>query len=138
MAQQKFIEACSAAIFKDNKVLLILRSKGQYEGSWSLPGGHIESHETNEQAAVREVREETSISCEILEKLNTFKVPGNPTQGYRLHVYLGMWLSGQLHASSDALEAEWFSLQEISNLTTTPGLYKVVEEAYKRFEKHIY
>ena len=55
----------SAAIFRDDAVLLIERAKGALKGRWSLPGGHIEPGETAKAAAVREVREETGVEADI-------------------------------------------------------------------------
>jgi 8-oxo-dGTP diphosphatase len=46
----------SAAIFRNDEVLLIERAKGALKGRWSLPGGHVEPGETAKAAALREVR----------------------------------------------------------------------------------
>ena len=55
----------SAAVFRDDRVLLIQRAKGGFKGLWSLPGGHIEPGESAKAAAVREVREETGVDADI-------------------------------------------------------------------------
>ena len=51
----------SAVLFRGEAVLLIERGGGPSEGLWSLPGGSIEAGETAEDAARREVREETGL-----------------------------------------------------------------------------
>src|SRR5262249_61421369 len=55
----------SAAVFRGETVLLIVRAKGALKGLWSLPGGHIEPGETARAAAMREVREETGGEADI-------------------------------------------------------------------------
>src|SRR5215470_13732542 len=55
----------SAAVFRGEAVLLIVRAKGALKGLWSLPGGHIEPGETARAAALREVREETAVEADI-------------------------------------------------------------------------
>jgi ADP-ribose pyrophosphatase YjhB (NUDIX family) len=53
----------TVAIFNGNNVLLGLRKGDPYKGQWCVPGGFIEpSQETPEQAAIREVKEETGIT----------------------------------------------------------------------------
>ncbi|WDE96996.1 NUDIX domain-containing protein [Lentisphaera profundi] len=59
---------CAVFILKQDKVLLIKHKKLQ---RWLPPGGCIESHETPDQAAIREVKEEVGIDIELLgDKLN--------------------------------------------------------------------
>ncbi|MDD5528164.1 MAG: NUDIX domain-containing protein [Patescibacteria group bacterium] len=53
----------SAIIVKDKKVLLVHHRK---LGVWLYPGGHVESYETPDQTVIREVREETGLSVEII------------------------------------------------------------------------
>lgn len=56
------IEVAGAIVFRDDgAVLLVQRGRAPSAGTWSLPGGRIERGETPEQAAVREVREETGL-----------------------------------------------------------------------------
>src|ERR1700761_8105482 len=59
------ILAASVAIFRDGKVLLGERARSPGQGLFSLPGGVVELGETLEEAARREVREETGLEVEI-------------------------------------------------------------------------
>jgi ADP-ribose pyrophosphatase YjhB (NUDIX family) len=53
--------AASAAIFRDGLVLLVERGKGALQGTWSLPGGHVEPGERALAAALREVGDVTGV-----------------------------------------------------------------------------
>jgi len=50
-------------IVRDNSLLLVKQSYGDFKGMWMLPGGHIEPKEHLAEAVIREVREETDISA---------------------------------------------------------------------------
>src|ERR1700735_5848776 len=56
--------AVSAAIFRDGRVLIVRRARPPAHGLYTLPGGGVELGETLEQAAIREVREETGLDIE--------------------------------------------------------------------------
>jgi 8-oxo-dGTP diphosphatase len=58
-------------VIRDGKVLLGKRKNAHGEGSWCFPGGHLEFNEEIEDAAVREVSEETGIKIKNL-RLGTF------------------------------------------------------------------
>ena len=62
------VEVSGILIYYKDEVLLLKRSnKVRYNGSWSVPGGHIERNESSKDAAKRETFEETMImvSCPI-------------------------------------------------------------------------
>jgi 8-oxo-dGTP diphosphatase len=101
------------------KVLLIKRKHWPYEGMWAIPGGFVGTNEGLEEAAYRELREETSVSGEdvYLEQLYTF---GNPGRDPRTRVITVAYfalvgadklhlLDGKLRATDDAAEVDWFS-----------------------------
>ena len=62
--------AVSAAIFRDNKILLVRRARSPSKGFYSLPGGRVEFGESLHAALHREVDEETGLRIEILEDKN--------------------------------------------------------------------
>ena len=72
-------KSCGIMIFKDDCVLLV----HQNVGHWSLPKGHVEENETEEETAIRETKEETNIDAKIISdfrqvvtyspKINTIK-----------------------------------------------------------------
>jgi 8-oxo-dGTP diphosphatase len=58
------------------RVLLIRRKYPPFAGMWAIPGGHVEMGETLEQAARRELFEETGVEVSRLDQLYTFGDPG--------------------------------------------------------------
>ena len=99
-------------------VLLIRRRKAPFRGAWALPGGYVEPYEPLEQAARRELLEETGTTPAVVKQLYTFGEPGRDPRGWTISVaYLAILSPGeresrQLRAGSDASDAGWFSLQD--------------------------
>jgi 8-oxo-dGTP pyrophosphatase MutT (NUDIX family) len=82
---------------------------------WSLPKGHVEARETHEQAALREVREETGCGAEILTKLSdiSYWFYLNRTKHKKsVHFYLMNYLSGDTaNHDHEVDEARWFEIK---------------------------
>ncbi|MFH1308187.1 MAG: NUDIX domain-containing protein [archaeon] len=120
---------------KDNdlKVLLIKRAIEPYKGNWAIPGGFLKINETVEEAAKRELKEETGIETVYLEQLYTFSQPDRDPRGRVITVtHLALVNSSELKlkASSDAAEAHWFSTYKIPKLAFDHN--KILEYAIKR------
>jgi 8-oxo-dGTP diphosphatase len=106
---------------RDGKLqLLLIRRAGEpYRGKWALPGGFVEMEEDLEQAARRELEEETGVSAAYLEQLYTFGRPGrDPRERVITVAYYALIPSErlELHAASDAEAAGWFALDELPDL----------------------
>lgn len=96
---------------KELRVLLIRRGGHPYLGCWALPGGFVKPVETTEQAAVRELKEETGVDQAYLEQLYTFSQPGRDPRTWVMSCsYMALVDSSQirLQAGDDAAEAAWF------------------------------
>ncbi len=91
-------------------VLLVRRRNDPFAGSLSLPGGFLEPRETLEEAAERELREETGVADVYLEQLATFSAVGRDPRGRVIYCsYLALVDAGGVRpsAGSDAGEARW-------------------------------
>lgn len=98
---------------KQLRLLLIKRGVHPYLGRWALPGGFVRPNETTEQAAKRELREETGVDNVYLEQLYTFSEPGRDPRTWVMScAYMALIDSAEiaLTAGDDAAEAQWFSV----------------------------
>lgn len=101
------------------EVLLVKRRHWPFEGMWAIPGGFVQPDESLEDAARRELEEETGVSDLYLEQLYTFGDPGrDPRMRVITVVYYALIRSDQLriHAADDAADAQWFPLYEVPPL----------------------
>ncbi|UED79178.1 NUDIX hydrolase [Lysinibacillus sp. CD3-6] len=98
---------------KELRVLLIRRAGHPFLGKWALPGGFVRSNETTEQAAVRELCEETGVKDVYLEQLYTFSDIGRDPRTWVISCsYMALINSDKLElkAGDDAADAAWFKV----------------------------
>jgi 8-oxo-dGTP diphosphatase len=101
------------------RVLLIRRKGAPFAGMWAIPGGFVDMDEPLEEAARRELREETGVRVSRLEQLHTFGDPGRDPRGRTISVvYLGRANPSQVkpRAADDAVEVAWHSLHRLPRL----------------------
>jgi 8-oxo-dGTP diphosphatase len=115
---------CVGAVIKDpaGRLLLIRRGHEPGAGLWSLPGGRIEPGETDQQAVVREVLEETGLSVECGQLLGAVELPGPDETFIDVSDYLAVVTAGELAAADDAADARWVTAAELAGLPLTEGL----------------
>jgi 8-oxo-dGTP diphosphatase len=101
------------------EVLLVRRNDPPFRSSWALPGGFMEMDETLEQAARRELMEETGIRAGELIRFDTYDDPGRDPRGRTItQVFVMIWKEemGTPEAGSDAGELNWFDLTSLPAL----------------------
>ena len=99
----------------DNKLRLLLIKRGghPYIGQWALPGGFVEPDEATEQAAKRELLEETGVDNVYLEQLYTFSDPGRDPRMWVMSCSYMALIDGsdlEITAGDDAEKALWFDI----------------------------
>src|SRR5256885_4048727 len=98
------------------QVLLVRRRYPPYESYWALPGGGLQPDETLEQAAVRELREETGVSDTFMEQLATFSELDRDPRGRVISCCYLALIDGSkvtLRPGSDAREARWRPVERL-------------------------
>jgi len=126
----KIVNIACAAVVKDNNVLLLQRIKPPYVGFWSMPGGKIEFGEYPEEAALREIKEETNLDCrsEGLKGVATEIIHSRDqkTAHFMLYVYRLNPTNTNLIATEGQLR--WFSLSELNKHKIIPSDILMINE----------
>jgi len=101
------------------RLLLVKRSVDPKKGCWCLPGGFIELGETPEEAALRELSEETGLCGRIDRLLGVSTNPGTLYHTILMVGYLVTHVSGTLQPGDDALDAAYFALTRSPQIAFT-------------------
>lgn len=96
------------------EVLLVKRARDPFEGRWAFPGGFVDMDESLEDAAARELAEETGLRGISLEQIGAFGDPGRDPRGHTVSVVFAGVLKDRapVTGADDALEAAWHSALE--------------------------
>jgi mutator protein MutT len=111
-----------AVIVDEGRVLLARRGNEPMKGHWTLPGGLLELGETLSDGVMREVREETGLTVEVLQLIELLdrihRLKEDQGARVRYHYVIADYLcrvtGGQLHAASDADAVRWVEREEWS------------------------
>lgn len=122
MKDQEIAVTTDCVIFSQNpegpRVLLVQRKIDPYQGKWALPGGFVETQEPLEEAAKRELQEETGLVIDHLEQLRAYGTPGRDPRGRTLTIAFVGYTSKEeaVKGADDAAAARWFDLQQLPPL----------------------
>lgn len=123
----------SASVWREGKVLLVQRAKPPL-GIWAFPGGHVEPGERLEEAAARELREETGLSARFQGLVGLYDVIRRDASGlltvhYVIACYLGIAGEGEPVAASDAAAVAWVEPERLEGFTLAPNMAIAIARA---------
>ena len=112
------VDICLIRKGVDIEILLIKRKKQPFQGSWALPGGFVDEGEDLEDAAKRELMEETGVNAPTLLQLKAFGKPGRDPRHHTVAVAFiaSTGIDVIATAGDDAAEAQWFRLDALPEL----------------------
>ncbi len=130
--------SAGGAVVHNNQVIVIVPVKrdANRRRVLGLPKGHLDGSETPEEAAKREVAEETGVTAELIEKLGeveySYERRGR-RRAKRVVFYLFEYRSGSLEDHDQEIEdARWMPLEEAVEALTYPGEREIVRRALSR------
>lgn len=112
----KGIIACADVLVLNDKgeVLLTKRAKDPFMNTWILPGGHIKDQEIPEDAAIREVFEETRLSIELQYLYGAYGTPQRDPRSHSLSVvYVAKVIGGEFMRTVEVSDCKFFSLDKL-------------------------
>lgn len=105
--------AAGVVVQREGRILLVRRNHQPAYGRWSFPSGYVDAGEVVEQAAAREVLEETGVSVRIQHLLGVYSGPGTPVV---FVAYAGESTGGDLRPSEEVMEIGLFDPDGLPDL----------------------
>jgi ADP-ribose pyrophosphatase YjhB (NUDIX family) len=124
------VELCVSALVVDHdeRVLMVKRSTDPARGLWAMPGGRVEPGETMREAVVRETAEETGVGV-LTEKFVGWSERIDEHSHFVIATFAAVALEpGNPRPGSDAAEAEWVPLWQVSDLELADGVLDFLSE----------
>lgn len=125
------IVGIGVAVLRPGAVLLVRRARPPNLGAWSLPGGGQELGETAEQAARRELLEETGLTVGALHlAANVDSIARDEAGRVRFHYtiidFATRWVAGEPVAATDVTEAAWAKLDALDEFNLWSEAHRVI------------
>jgi len=122
-----------AVVLDGERVLLARRGRAPSAGKWSIPGGLVHLGERLEEAAVREVQEETGLHVRLLGLCGVIDRVVRDADVLRYHYviidYVAESVGGRLQAGTDAAEVRWVAVGDLGQYDCTEGLAEMILRA---------
>lgn len=133
------VDGVSAVCIRDQAFLLVERGREPSKGWLAFPGGRREEGETPQQAAIRELYEETGVTATDVTYLTTvtfdYSTPEYPkSRPFRLAVFLALDPTGNAVAADDAVAVHWLRVEEMMAFNVTESVLDVAHHLARAFE----
>ena len=122
MRTSRIFVTVDAVVFRQQKItpeiLLIKRKNEPFKDNWALPGGFVDEGEDLEDAAIRELEEETSVKISAAEQLRAFGKPGRDPRHHTVSIAFMAFVpeNTEAVAADDAKEIGWFAIDDLPTL----------------------
>ena len=127
--------AVGAVVFKQNRILLAQRGQPPSLDNWAIPGGKVRLGESLQNAAEREIREETGLVVRAGDPVYTFDHVDRDDDGRIRYHYvivdlMAEYVSGDIQPGDDVLDAGWISEDELVRLKVSPRTLRLLQERF--------
>lgn len=113
---------------KNGKIILVRRGHEPFKGKLALPGGFVGYGETVENAARREMKEETNLKVKLKDLLGVYSDPDRDPRGTISTVFTAEVVDGELEGGSDASDAFWMDLEDIEESDMAFDHFKIIQD----------
>ncbi|HWG89260.1 MAG TPA: NUDIX hydrolase [Candidatus Thermoplasmatota archaeon] len=111
-----------ALLVEKGWVLLVQRKNDPHRGTWALPGGFVEVGERTDQAALRELQEETGLEGSVVGLHGVYSDPARDPRGHTVSIiYQVERMGGDLRAGDDAAAVKFWPLSDLPPLAFDHG-----------------
>ncbi|WP_457302170.1 NUDIX hydrolase [Phyllobacterium sp. P5_D12] len=133
------VDGVSTVCIRDRAFLLVERAREPSKGWLAFPGGRREQGEMPQEAAIRELHEETGITATEVTYLTTvtfdYSTPEFPApKPFRLAVFLALDPVGEAIAADDAAAVHWLRVEEMAAFDVTESVLDVANELARKFK----
>jgi len=127
-------------VIDGDRVVLIRRGREPLKGEWSIPGGLLELGEELAAGVQRELKEETGLDIEPLERILVFDRIMRDGERVKYHYviidYLCRRIAGQLQPGSDVVDARWVRREDMPEYHLTEMATSVILGAFEAMKRH--
>lgn len=132
------IEVVAAVIVKNGNILATQRGYGEFKGKWEFPGGKIKEGEFQEEALIREIKEELNADIDVNDYLTTVNYD-YPNFHLTMHTYIcGLKNNVEfVYHNDNELEHDnmiWLDKEDLDHLDWLPADISIIE-AYKKLRR---
>ncbi|MFB6076468.1 MAG: NUDIX domain-containing protein [Candidatus Aenigmatarchaeota archaeon] len=114
---------------ENGKIILVKRGNEPFKGKLAIPGGFVEFGETVENAAKREMKEETNLFVKLKSLFGVYSDPDRDPRDHTIStVFVAEIVEGEIKGGSDAKEAMWVDLDDIIEENMAFDHFKIIQD----------